>query len=76
MIGDRFGDIVLSEGELLEIEVKVAEVERTTYTGEMPAHNKAELRRVLTRQMKEGIWSNRDYVYGQDEGEPPRGANW
>lgn len=24
----------------------------------------------------EEVWANRDYVYGHDEGEPPKGATW
>lgn len=58
------------------IDDEIAEHSARVYGGEMPAHNKAVLRKELEKD--ERIWEkqNADYVYGQDEGEPPKGANW
>jgi hypothetical protein len=66
----KFTDIKLTEEDMEEINAKIAA--RT----DLSAHNKGVLRQMLVREMKEGIWSNRDYVYGQDEGEAPKGAEW
>jgi hypothetical protein len=76
MTSQKFSDVALTEEDLLEIEVKIREVERTKYAGEMPTHNKQVLRKMLVKEMKEAIWADRDYVYGQDEGEPPKEAKW
>ena len=57
-----------------------SEIEKAdaAYGGEpMPAHNKAVLRAMIAREEKWwGEKCERDYVYGQDEGEPPAGASW
>lgn len=44
----------------------------------MPLHHRESLRLVIERHQdtRWGELSNRDYVYGQDEGEPPQGAHW
>lgn len=69
----KFSDIVLDEQDLEEIERRIDHEESVVYQGDMPARNKSILRQMLIKEMKEGIWANRDYVYGQDEGEPNKG---
>lgn len=76
MISDRFRDIVLNEEELAQIDAEVEARNKEVYEGDMPAHNKSVLRRQLMQEYKQAIWANRDYTYGHDEGEPPKGAHW
>jgi hypothetical protein len=71
----KFSDIKLSEADLAEIEAKILEHSENVYGGEMSSHSKATLRQKLIREMKEGIWSDRDYTEA-DEGEPPKGVVW
>ena len=66
----RYEDIELTDEQREEINAIVAARD------DLDAHNKQTLRLVLIKEYKQGIWSNRDYVYGQDEGEAPKGANW
>jgi hypothetical protein len=72
----RFTDIVLDESELAQIETEIETYNQKVYGGTMEASSKRLLRQKLMQEYKEGVWANRDYVYGQDEGEPPKGAQW
>lgn len=65
----KFTDIVLDELELAQIEDLISKVEKAQYENSMPSHNKAILRDKLTKDFKEGIWSNRDVINGYDSGE-------
>lgn len=67
MSNQTYKDIVLTEQDLEEINEVVATRD------DLDAHSKGVLRDMMKRDAKEGIWSNRDYVYGQDEGEPYKG---
>lgn len=71
----RFTDIRLDESELALIEQRIREYDEKVYGGTMGAHQKSTLRAKLTREYKEGVWDNRDYLEA-DEGEPPKGAIW
>lgn len=72
----KLSDIKLTEEELAEIEVKIEEYNQHVYKGNMPAHNKQTMRRALIAAEKFALWEAQDYVYGQDEGEAPKGAQW
>ena len=56
------------------IEVEVAEYEAKN--GPLPVHNKGVLRSMIGRDHDFWERADRDYVYGQDEGEAPMGAEW
>jgi len=59
-----------------DIEARVEEYNREVYDGNMPLQNKEVLRKLLVAEDRFWTWEARDYVYGQDEGEPPTGAQW
>lgn len=59
-----------------DIEARVEEYNQRVYGGTMSASQKQVLRDMLERE--DAYWEReaRDYVYGFDEGEPPKGARW
>ena len=57
------------------IDQKIAEHDAQVYGGEMPARNKALLRKELEKD--ERIWEKQNADYSPaDAGEPPKGAEW
>jgi hypothetical protein len=79
MLAMKFSDIVLTDDELDSIQVELEALNQTYEAAHGFAMSKGEktlTRQRLIRDFKEGVWANRDYVYGQDEGEPPKGAEW
>lgn len=71
----KFSDITLSDEDMAEIERKIEEYNTNVYRGTMEPRTKRLLRQKLVREMKEGIWADRDYSPA-DEGEAPKGAQW
>lgn len=65
----QFNEIQLTDEQREEIDTIVAA------RNDLDAHNKQTLRLVLTREMKQGLWAQRDYLEA-DNGEPPRNAVW
>jgi hypothetical protein len=67
----RFSDIVLTEAELDIITVELEAASQTYQANHGIPMSKGErtlTRKRLIKDFKEGVWANRDYVYGQDEG--------
>jgi hypothetical protein len=66
----RFSDVVLTDAELDEIAVQLEDANKMYEAAHGFPMSKGErtlTRQKLIRDFKEGIWANRDYVYGQDD---------
>lgn len=73
----RFSDIVLTDAELDEVQVALEAASKEYEAAHGFPMGKGErtiTRQRLIRDFKEGIWANRDYSYGWDEGVGERGA--
>ena len=58
------------------VEQRIEAHNQSVYGGKMPLQNKEVMRSMLEKEDKFWEWEARDYVYGQDEGHPPMGAEW
>jgi hypothetical protein len=58
------------------IEEKIAQIEQETYGSDMPASNKALLRKQLEKEDRFWVHFDRDHINGFDDSEPQTSADY